>query len=200
MAKEFDFKKAGKQQKAFKTPMLTSKTSPSQARMAGKQKQELARNPNGNQLLFDAGFGGVLSKAARLLTPKSVRVAKAVSRLYKASHAVDGSLGRDIYGIRKAIKAGEDAYGAAKSKAYRELGYRPGEAIDHSISGTDAYSGSSYRVGRGTPRIGMSRPVSSGAEYTARGLERRSGNALWKKGFSGIESELKTRLKTKRGK
>jgi len=202
----------GIQQKSFKTPQNTSKVSPSQARMAGKAREENIKNPNGAQWGFDAGFGSLLkgletigavgkvAKVAKALTPKSTRIANAASRLYRESHAVDGALGRASSEIRQGIRASEDAYGVAKSKAYRDLGYRPGEAIDNMKSGTDAYSGSSYRTGRGTPRIGMTKPVTSGAENLATSLERQSGKALWKKGFSGIESDLKARLKTRRGK
>jgi hypothetical protein len=143
---------------------------------------------------------GPLGKVTKALTPKSARIANAASRLYRESHRMDGALGKSSYEIRKNVKASEDAYSAAKSKAYRDLGYRPGEAIDNMRSGTDAYSGSSYRIGRGIPRIGMSKPLTSEAEYMARGLERQSEKALWKKGFSGIESDLKTRLRTRRGR
>lgn len=102
MAKEFDFKKDGKKQTAFKTPMLNSKVSPAQARLAGKRKQELARNPQGSQYGFDAGalsfalpVGKVAKAGFSLLRKSNIAGAETVARRL-AAKAAGRSAGRDI--------------------------------------------------------------------------------------------------------
>lgn len=74
MPKEFDFKKEGKKQKAFKTPMLNSKVSPAQARLVGYARQEAAKNPNGVQAgvsPYKMIASAILKGSARLLKPSA---------------------------------------------------------------------------------------------------------------------------------
>jgi len=144
MAKDFDFKKDGKKQKAFRTPMLNAKVSPGQARLAGKQKQELAKNPNGNSYGFDVGalsFALPLTKVA-----KAANALKAAGRIEEAT-ALSARLGAKTAG--KFFGASErgiatdraiDVGGRARMASERVFKRLPNNSIPGSTRTFDTYA------------------------------------------------------------
>jgi hypothetical protein len=130
------------------------------------------------------------------LTPKGRRISAAVGRLYGAQADGIGRARSSASAEQKAIDKRLAEYNERVRVARYEAGYSPGEAVDGaSRSGGDAYSGSSYRVGRGVPKVregtGELRN-NSDAERRIRKLNDRADNF---KGFRELESELKTRFK-----
>lgn len=112
--KEFDFATA-KKSIPFRTPMMTSKLSPSTARIAGMAREELAKNPQGRSYGFDAGFMAfpkALSVAMKLTGAGQLSKAAAVlarSRIAERGRSVEGiiadaryvdEIASDVLGIR----------------------------------------------------------------------------------------------------
>ena len=123
---EFDFASA-KGSIPFRTPMLTSKLSPSTARMAGMAREQLEKNPNGLSYGFDAGFmafpkalslamkltgAGQLSKAAAVLARSKIaeRGRSVAGPIIADARYVDNLAG-DALGVRD--------FGAATGQARR---------------------------------------------------------------------------------
>jgi hypothetical protein len=128
------------------------------------------------------------------LTPKGRRFAAASSRLYGAMASGTSKARYAAAAEQKGIDARLAEYDRRVNAARAELGYAPGEAVERAVSGTDGYSGSSYRVGRGIPRVqegtGDLRK-NSDAEARVRKLNRRADNF---RGFAELEGELRTRF------
>lgn len=88
------------------------------------------------------------------LTPKGRRIEDASYRLARVSRAAANAKGTEAYNERARLNANQAEYDRRVKVARYEAGYGPGESVDRaSSSGSDAYSGSSYRVGRGVPKV-----------------------------------------------
>lgn len=138
---------------------------------------------------------GIKKVIKKKLTPKGRRMSAAVVRLYGAM--ADGtSRARSAAAIeQKGIDARLAEYDRRVKVARYEAGYSPGERVDGaSKSGGDAYSGSSYRVGRGVPKV----REGTGALRDNWDAQKRISNLNAKadnfRGFRQLESELKTRM------
>ena len=138
---------------------------------------------------------GIRKTIKKKLTPKGRRFAGASLRLYGAMASGASKARSAAEAEQKGIDARLSEYDRRVNAARRELGYAPGEAVERAVSGTDGYSGSSYRIGRGIPRVqegtGELRK-NSDAESRVRKLNRRADNF---RGFAELEDELRTRFK-----
>lgn len=136
-----------------------------------------------------------IGAAKKMATPKSKRFSDASIRLYRASRsgASDAKYAADAE--QRGIDARVSEYNRRVEAARSELGYSPGEPVQRAVTGTDAYSGSSYRIGRGIPRVPegtndlLKNSAAQGRVYS---LNRRANEF---KGFQELEQELKQRFR-----
>lgn len=129
------------------------------------------------------------------LKPKGKRIDEAARRLVRRADEAYAA-NADIIEKAKVKRAQlQEDYMAGRRKAEADLGYAPGEQITRSVSGTDRYSGSSYRIGKGTPRY-PSMPIEAeaklmSASYKAGKLKDRSSDRGLK---TYAKKEIKSRL------
>lgn len=130
------------------------------------------------------------------LTPKGRRIENASYRLARVSRKAADAKGIEAYKEQSRLNSNQTEYDRRVKVARYEAGYGPGESVDrNSSSGNDAYSGSSYRIGRGVPKVseGTGKLKTSWKdEYNVRKLEDSARSAKQPR-------ELASRLKDRMG-
>ena len=137
----------------------------------------------------------VVARVAKVATPKSRRFSDASLRLYGASRSGASRAKYAADAEQSAINSRVSEYNRRVESARSELGYSPGEPVRRAVTGTDAYSGSSYRIGRGVPRVpeGTNDLLNnSSAQGRVYSLNRRANEF---KGFKELEEDLKRRFR-----
>ena len=137
----------------------------------------------------------VIKKTVKLATPKSKRFSDASLRLYGASASGRSKAQYAAEAEQRGIDSRVSEYKRRVDAARSELGYSPGEPVQRAVTGTDSYSGSSYRIGRGVPRVpeGTNDLLNnSSAQGRVYSLNRRANEF---KGFKELEEELRRKFR-----
>lgn len=139
---------------------------------------------------------GIRKVIKKKLTPKGRRIENAKYRLSRVAHDASSKARGEMWGMERQLGERETEYKKRIEAGRRELGYAPGEPVERAVSGTDRYSGSSYRIGRGIPRVSeetRALRTTSDEDYKLSQLRKKASSF---KSYDEIESRLKQRLRS----